>query len=182
MTQELDITGISALAQQIMASARTAPKSCGLDSLVLKAIYDEPTMERIAVAMDRIFAKTGRALFQRDAGNLRNSSALILFAIGNKAIGLNCGACGMNCNELTERCRMPRPDTEFGGPLCCFKSMDLGIALGSAAKMAAILGVDNRLMYSIGVAARAEGIIDGECVIAMPMSLKGKNIYFDRRP
>ena len=172
MTQEIDITGITALAQQIMASARTAPKACGLDSLQMRAITDQPTMERIALAMDRLFAETG---------NLRNSEGCILFAIGNQAIGLNCGACGLNCEELTAKSRHPRPDAHFAGPLCSFKAMDLGIALGSAAKMAAILGVDNRLMYSIGVAARQEGVIEGDCVIAMPMSLKGKNIYFDRR-
>ena len=181
MTQEIDITGITALAQQIMASARTAPKACGLDSLQMRAITDQPTMERIALAMDRLFAETGRPLFQRDSGNLRNSEGCILFAIGNQAIGLNCGACGLNCEELTAKSRHPRPDAHFAGPLCSFKAMDLGIALGSAAKMAAILGVDNRLMYSIGVAARQEGVIEGDCVIAMPMSLKGKNIYFDRR-
>ena len=182
MTQEIDITGITALAQQIMASARTSPKSCGLDSLRMKAVLDRPTIERIATAMDGLFEKTGRPLFKRDAGNLRDSDACLLFAIGNQAIGLNCGACGLSCDEVTEKIKQPQTDTQFPGPLCSFKALDLGIALGSAAKMAAILGVDNRLMYSIGVAALQEKVIDGDCVIAMPMSLKGKNIYFDRRP
>jgi len=42
---------------------------------------------------------------------------------------------------------------DFFGALCAFQVMDLGIALGVAAKLAAELNIDNRLMYSAGAAA-----------------------------
>ena len=58
--------------------------------------------------------------------------------------------------------------------------MDLGIALGSAAKTASILNADNRIMYRVGVAARKLGLIEGEVVAGIPISATGKSIYFDR--
>jgi uncharacterized ferredoxin-like protein len=62
------------------------------------------------------------------------------------------------------------------------KLLDLGIALGSAAKTAMDLNVDNRIMYRIGVAATRLGYLPGSSVVmGIPLSVKGKNIYFDRR-
>ena len=58
--------------------------------------------------------------------------------------------------------------------------LDLGIALGSAAKTASILNVDNRIMYRIGAAARHFNLVDWEFVIGIPLSVTGKSIYFDR--
>jgi uncharacterized ferredoxin-like protein len=58
----------------------------------------------------------------------------------------------------------------------------MGIALGSAAKMAMEMNVDNRIMYRIGVAARRLGHLpESSVVMGIPLSAKGKNIYFDRR-
>jgi len=59
--------------------------------------------------------------------------------------------------------------------------MDLGIALGSAVKIASDLAVDNRVMYSVGTAARKLGFIDADIAIGIPLSVSGKNIYFDRK-
>lgn len=60
------------------------------------------------------------------------------------------------------------------------KLIDLGIALGSAAKAASDLNVDNRIMYSVGTAAMKMGILDADEVEGIPISVKGKNIFFDR--
>ena len=59
---------------------------------------------------------------------------------------------------------------------------DLGIALGSAVKTAQIHNVDNRIMYTGGVAAINLGFLEKKCTIAfaIPISATGKNIYFDR--
>ena len=59
---------------------------------------------------------------------------------------------------------------------------DLGIALGSAAKIASNMNVDNRIMYSIGVAARRLGIGGSNIVHGIPLSASGKNVFFDRKP
>jgi len=71
-------------------------------------------------------------------------------------------------------------DEDLTGPICIWHAVDLGIALASAAKMAADLNVDNRLMYSVGVAAKAQNIIEADVIIGIPISATGKNIYFDR--
>jgi uncharacterized ferredoxin-like protein len=59
---------------------------------------------------------------------------------------------------------------------------DLGIAVGSAVKTAQIHNVDNRIMYSGGVAAHNLGLFSKECTVvyAIPLSATGKNIFFDR--
>lgn len=59
---------------------------------------------------------------------------------------------------------------------------DLGIAVGSAVATAADLRVDNRVLYSAGVAAREMWLL-GDCAIiyAIPLSVAGKDIYFDRK-
>ena len=49
-----------------------------------------------------------------------------------------------------------------------------------ALKTADILNVDNRIMYRIGVAARKLKLIDADFVMGIPLSVSGKNIYFDR--
>ena len=61
--------------------------------------------------------------------------------------------------------------------------MDLGIAVGSAVKTASILNVDNRIMFSVGVAALELGILkNSDIALGIPLSAYGKNIYFDRKP
>jgi uncharacterized ferredoxin-like protein len=61
------------------------------------------------------------------------------------------------------------------------KLIDLGIALGSAVKVASELNVDNRIMYSIGRAAMKMGLMQADEVQGIPLSIKGKNIFFDRK-
>jgi uncharacterized ferredoxin-like protein len=61
-----------------------------------------------------------------------------------------------------------------------FKLIDLGIALGSAAKIASEMNVDNRIMFSVGMAAQELKLLDAEVVLGIPLSIKGKNIFFDR--
>ena len=56
---------------------------------------------------------------------------------------------------------------------------DLGIAAGSAVKTAQIHNVDNRLMFTGGVAALDLGFLGGGCTVAfaIPLSATGKNIF-----
>jgi uncharacterized ferredoxin-like protein len=58
--------------------------------------------------------------------------------------------------------------------------VNLGIAVGSAVKTASIHNVDNRIMYTIGVAAKRLGLLDADVILGIPLSATSKNIYFDR--
>jgi uncharacterized ferredoxin-like protein len=76
--------------------------------------------------------------------------------------------------------RVLRP-SPFQGPNCIFKVADLGIAIGSAVRTAANHTVDNRVMYSVGVAALSlELLPDCSVAFGIPVSATGKNIFFDR--
>jgi len=57
----------------------------------------------------------------------------------------------------------------------------LGIAIGSSAKQAGILNIDNRVMKSAGVAALKLGFCKGNVALGMPLSATKKSIYFDRK-
>jgi uncharacterized ferredoxin-like protein len=178
--KEFEKEAVSIAAKLMLAAARTAPKTKGIDSIVTRIVNDEEK-ERIALEMERIAGERRVGFFERDAKNLRKSSAVVLIgAKTSEPVGLNCGACGYdNCEEFKGVKREEGQD--YVGPACIFKVMDLGIALGSAVKIASDLAVDNRMMYSVGSAARKLGLIDADIVIGIPLSVSGKNIYFDRK-
>ncbi|MEM2971075.1 MAG: DUF2148 domain-containing protein [Candidatus Bathyarchaeia archaeon] len=168
-------------AKLMLVAARTAPKSGGIDDILTVIVYGEEK-EAIAEKMEEIAEKRKIEGFKRDAKNVRDSEAVVLIGVrGNKSFGLNCGACGYkNCKEFEEKGKTLGED--FYGPTCIFKALDLGIALGSAVKMASLLNVDNRIMYRIGTAALRLGMLpEATVIMGIPMSAKGKNIYFDRR-
>lgn len=166
------------MAAEFMAlSARTAPKAAGKDFVEIKVIEGED-LKRLGAAMIAYGEKSSKKNFDRDGKNVENSGACLLLALKQPAtVGLNCGACGYpRCTDLPK----PEPGPEFAGPMCAWRLVDLGIALGSAVKTASILNVDNRIMYRIGVLARELGMIEGEIVVGVPLSATGKSPYFDR--
>ncbi|HIC94501.1 MAG TPA: hypothetical protein EYP09_09680 [Anaerolineae bacterium] len=167
--------GLKAVAELMVISARTAPKARGEDFVVTEVIEGED-LQRLAEAMVAFGQRTGKANFDRDAESVRRSAAVVLIGLKDaKPAGLNCGACGF------ERCLKPNThEGEFRGPQCAYRLLDMGIALGSAAKTASLLNVDNRIMYRAGVVAREMGLIDADFVMGIPISATGKNIYFDR--
>ena len=92
----------------------------------------------------------------RDSKNVRDSEAVVLLGV------------------------------EFGNPTDDWinfkaKLIDLGIALGSAVKVASELNVDNRIMHSAGDAAMKMGLLRAGEIQGIPLSIKGKNIFFDRK-
>jgi len=179
-SREGEEEGLMNAARMMLVSARTAPKSGGVDD-VFTAIVSEAEKERLADEMEKIGEERQIAAFQRDARNVRDSELVVLIGVkGTKKMGFNCGACGYaNCDEF-ERAEK-KSGQDFVGPTCVFKSLDLGIALGSASKTASMLNVDNRIMYRIGTAAKRLNMLPESTVImGIPLSAKGKNIYFDR--
>jgi uncharacterized ferredoxin-like protein len=119
--------------------------------------------------------------FRRDAENVRGSEAVVLIGVrGDRSLGLDCGACGFKtCKEFQAK---TETGEDFAGPTCLFKALDLGIALGSAVKTASILNVDNRIMYRVGTAALKLGMLpEATVMMGIPVSAKGKSIFFDRK-
>jgi uncharacterized ferredoxin-like protein len=159
-------------------SARTAPKAMGQDYLEIKVLTGEE-VGALADAMIQYGEESGRPNYDRDGNNVRRSEAVLLISLrDSRNLGANCGACGFSSCMEAEKSRIEGP--EFLGPLCAWRLLDLGIALGSAVKTASLFNADNRVMYRIGVAARRIKLIEGEIVIGVPLSASGKSIYFDR--
>jgi uncharacterized ferredoxin-like protein len=173
----LDQKVMSVVAGLMELAARTAPKAGGQDYIETKVLEGEE-VARLADAMVAFGERSGKKNFDRDGANVRHSAAVLLVSVNNAhPMGLDCGACGYrSCAELPAMLS----DAEFAGPVCAWRVIDLGVALGSAAKTAGILNADNRIMYRIGVVARREQMIDGEIVVGIPISATGKSIYFDR--
>jgi len=172
--------GLMHAARLMLVSARTAPKSSGLDD-VLTVIVLGKEKDSLADEMDKIAEEREISGFKRDAKNLRDSMAAVLIGVrGTKSLKLNCGACGYStCNEFDAAEKIEGND--FTGPNCVFKALDLGVAIGSAAKTASALNVDNRIMYRIGAAARRLKLLpESSVIMGIPISAKGKSIYFDR--
>lgn len=157
----------------MMAAARTAPKGCGIDNLEI-AMVTGGKIGRLASKMREVGESSGRAFFLRDADNVDNSDAVVLIGAKPRVRKLNCGLCGF------ETCA--RKESEAPATPCSFDVMDLGIAVGSAVSVAADRRVDNRVMYSAGVAAGELGMLDeSTIIISIPLSCSGKSIYFDRK-
>ena len=179
--KEAEREAVLMVAKLMMVAARTAPKSAGIDDILTLIVYGKKKDE-IADKMEAIGERRKTEAFRRDAKNVRDSQAVVLIGVrGSKSfLGLNCGACGFkNCNGFDSRKKTSGRD--FFGPNCLFKALDLGIALGSAAKIAGELNVDNRIMYRIGAAAAGLDLLsDATVVMGIPVSARGKSIYFDR--
>lgn len=171
-------------AKLMMLSARTAPKSGGVDDIQTQLIHTKQQKKAIITEMLKIAQERPNATkgFKRDAKNVQNSEAIILIGIrGTKKFGIDCGGCGYkNCTKFDKTPK--RLGQDFIGPNCIFKLLDLGIALGSAVKTASLLNVDNRIMYRIGTAAkRLKHMPQASIIMGIPISAKGKNIYYDRK-
>ncbi len=176
-----EVEGLLNIARLMMVSARTAPKSGGRDDVETVLVFGEEK-DRMADEMEKMATERNAKGFSRDGKNLRDSVAVLLIGVeGTKSFGLDCGGCGFKtCKEFEEAAR--RKGRDFTGPNCVFKSLDLGIALGSAAKTAMDHNADNRIMYRIGAAAMRLGFTKKSSVaMGIPISARGKSIYFDRK-
>ena len=131
--------------------------------------------------MEEIGRETDRGFFIRDAECVRKSSAVLLIGVrGDKPKEIDCGGCGYEgCEEFRKAEKIVGRD--YSGPNCALQLIDLGIAIGSAVKTASNLNIDNRIMFSAGVAAIKLGMIKCGVALAIPLSAYGKNIYFDRK-
>lgn len=182
------------VAKLCAVAAVTAPKSGG--QLFLKGgtpfietviVEDKPTLKKLADWLRAEGEKHKEAIWFRDADTAEKLD-IVLF------IGLcewyppqyDCGACGYGtCAEFLQA--KPRhasagsADWQFAGPICQLRALDLGIAVGSAAKTASLNNVDTRCQTRIAAAARHLGIIKSDLAVALSMSVSHKNIFFDKK-
>ncbi|HNX91785.1 MAG TPA: DUF2148 domain-containing protein [Candidatus Omnitrophota bacterium] len=169
---EIQKDALLSTAKKMCIAARTAPKTRGIDNLEIIILSQQEKLSVIS-KMKEISTRDNRPSFVRDASNIENIDHIVLISTKKQTVGLNCGFCGhRTCKELQ--------DTNGA---CAFNSMDLGIALGSAAALASHAHADNRLMFSIGKAAIECGLTSPDCIqaIGIPLSATGKNPFFDRK-
>lgn len=161
-------------AREMANAARTAPKAVGYDRLEI-ALVQGGDLEELALAMEKMHREgRGGAHFVRDAGNVRASDCCLLIGTRTGPMPGGCAQCAMaGCGNRQGQAQ---------GFSCLYAVHDLGLAVGSAVSMAADKRVDNRVMFSAGAAALELGWL-GQAGIAMgiPLSARGKSIYFDRR-
>ena len=161
---------IKDIAKMLMTAARTAPKARGTDNLVL-ALATGDTIVELSESMKRLATERNMTFLNRDAENILQCGAIVLFGMKISPLGLNCAACGFKtCAEKP----MNVP--------CFFNANDIGIAIGSAASLAADMRVDSRVMFSVGQAVLDLNLLPGcSMVLALPLAVKGKSIFFDRK-
>jgi len=179
-SDEAEKEGLMNVAKLMLASARTAPKSGGIDDILTALVYGKEK-DAISNKMEQMAEQRKLEGFKRDAKNVKDSEIVILVGVrGNKSFGLSCGACGHRTCKSFEDAKREKGE-DFRGPTCLFKALDLGIAVGSAVKVASMLNVDNRIMYRIGTAAsKLKMLPEATVIMGIPVSAKGKSIYFDR--
>jgi uncharacterized ferredoxin-like protein len=181
------------VAKLMAAAAITAPKSGGQLFLAGKHLFietvivdDRNTLTQLAAWMRARGKERREAIWFRDAEAAEAIDAVLFVGLARwYPPNYDCGACGYaTCAEFmhaTKELRSDGEELEFVGPQCNLRDIDLGIAVGSAAKTAAIHSIDARCQTRIAVAARKLGVITSDIAVALSLSLTHKAIGFDRR-
>jgi uncharacterized ferredoxin-like protein len=192
--QEIFTDAIRNVAKLCAVAAITAPKSGG--QLFIKGgspfietviVEDKPTLKRLADWLRERGNRHREPIWYRDADTAQKLDLVLFIGVaGWYPPQYDCGACGYStCAEfLQARPSYREPgseDWEFAGPVCQLRCIDLGIAVGSAAKAASLNNVDTRCQTRIAAAARHLGIIKADLAVALSMSVTHKNIFFDKK-
>ncbi|MCS7109015.1 MAG: DUF2148 domain-containing protein [Sulfolobales archaeon] len=155
------LDGVLNTAKLMAISAKTAPKARGVDNILVKVLDRSEELESLAKKMEELAQEFGE-FFARDAQNVRRSSAVVL----------------IGCKMLSMGLKKPRSWLLDADTVC--NLVNLGIALGSSVKVASNMNVDNRIMFTVGIAAQELGLIECDYAFGIPLSTTAKNVYFDR--
>jgi len=162
--------GVRAATELMAISARTAPKAKGEDLIEIRILHGKQ-VEELGKAMVKYGEEEKDAMWKRDGNCVLRSAAVLLVGVRDPTGG----------GDPAKRAEPPKVKGDlFAEDERVKKCIDLGIALGSAAKTASILNLDNRIMWRPGEMARRKGMLDALIVIAIPVSVSGKSIFFDR--
>ena len=135
-------------------------------------VLDGEDKNRLTAAMKEIGTDDDRPFFIRDAGNVDASHCVVLIGVSVKPRGLDCAFCGAkNCAAAC-----------MEGISCALAVNDLGIAVGSAAAVAMDHRIDNRVLFTAGMAALKLKLFSDKVKMCfgIPLANTGKNIFFDR--
>ncbi len=169
---DIELEGVINTAKLMAVSARTAPKSKGVDNIKIALVTGED-IQKIRDKMKEIGEKEEIPFFIRDSVCLESCKAILLIGVKQNPLGLTyCSYCGFkNCKEMKKN-----------GANCFFNIVDLGIAVCSAINTASLIHVDTRIMFSIGRTVKDMGIMgeDINQILGVPLSATGKSPYFDR--
>ena len=191
---EIFMAALRHVAQLCAVAAMTAPKSGG--QLFLKGakpfietviVEERDALQRLAQWLRARGAKLKEPIWFRDADTAEKLDLVLFIGLAKWYPPVyDCGACGYaTCAEFLRAAPAHHTeeaeDWEFPGPICQLRCVDLGIAVGSAAKMASLNNVDARCQTRIAAAARHLGIIQADLAVALSMSVSHKNIFFDKK-
>lgn len=180
------------VAKLMAAAAITAPKSGGLMFLAGKPNFletvivdDRATLSELSAWMRARGKERREQIWFRDADIADAIDGVLLVGLaGWYPPNYDCGACGYaTCAEFLHETKAlgdASTELEFGGPTCNLRDIDLGVAVGSAAKTAALHSVDCRCQTRIAVAARKLGVIEADIAVGLSLSITPKAIGFDR--
>ncbi len=192
--REILLDALRNVAKLCAVAAVTAPKSGG--QLFLKGggpfietviVEDKATLKRLAGWLRAQGERHRAPIWFRDADAAEKLDVVLLIGLaGWYPPQYDCGACGYaTCAEFLQARPAHRTaasaEWEFAGPVCQLRAIDLGIAVGSAAKIASMNNVDTRCQTRISAAARHLGIIKADLAVALSMSATHKNIFFDKK-
>jgi uncharacterized ferredoxin-like protein len=192
--QQIFQEALRSVANLCAVAAMTAPKSGG--QLFLKGskpfietviVDDKDTLHRLADWMREQGTQLAEPIWFRDADTAEKLDLVLFVGLAKWYPPVyDCGACGYGtCAEfLVAAKRHHTPESEnwqFSGPICQLRAVDLGIAVGSAAKIASMNNIDCRCQTRIAGAARHLHIIEADLAVALSMSVTHKNIFFDKK-
>jgi uncharacterized ferredoxin-like protein len=184
---------VEQVAKLMAAAAITAPKSGGQLFLAGKhnfmetvIVSDTETRGHLANWMRARGKERREAIWFRDADVAEAVDAILFVGLADwYPPNYDCGACGYaTCAEFLHETSSLRGDSdelEFAGPTCNLRDIDLGIAVGSAAKTAAIHSIDCRCQTRVAVAARKLGYLRADVSVALSLSMTHKAVGFDRQ-
>lgn len=189
-------SGLRHVAELCAIAATTAPKSGGQlflkgskPFLEVRLVDDRENLGRISDWMRERGTRRKDPIWLRDAETATKTDQILFIGLANWYPPVyDCGACGFStCAEFMNAAPPHRKsegaaEWEFAGPICQIRCIDLGVAVGSAAKEASSHGVDARCQTRTAAAARHLGIISADLAVGLAMSVSHKNVFFDRIP
>ncbi len=191
---EIFIDALRQVAKLCAIAAMTAPKSGG--QLFLKGakpfietviVEERATLLQLAGWLRERGDKLKDPIWYRDADTTEKLDLVLFIGLAKWYPPVyDCGACGYaTCAEFLRAAPTYRTpgseDWEFPGPICQLRCVDLGIAVGSAAKIASMHNIDTRCQTRVAAAARHSGVIAADLAVALSMSVSHKNIFFDKK-
>ncbi len=150
----------------------SAPKGKGKDDVSI-ILVDGAEKSALAAEMRTLGEARKRPGLIRDANNVGLAEYVIIAGSQKIVMNLDCGFCSVpTCAESIQK------DLN-----CAFPTADLGIAIGSGLSLAQQMGIDCRVMYTIGLAAVSLNLFKNDkirVVLGIPLSISSKNVFFDR--